>query len=203
MSSSSNRNKSKLEPIMASYNAQNILNPKGASAGFHASATAKRSLPPLSASQGANGAGHALSSSDPKRLKVSQRTAALMTVPSNAYTVLEGPIESDFDGELRTGNDVIEYYARYGHSAMIKVFFCNRTSPDSPFELLVVPRALRSKEHFTVTANGVVHERGDGVSEPEFTSIGEWLREQSIFNLMRHMRFFKYYRINKVGERCR
>lgn len=41
------------------------------------------------------------------------------------------------------GSDVIEYFARYGHTARIKVFHCNKRygrHEGSPYELLVVPR---------------------------------------------------------------
>lgn len=128
----------------------------------------------------------------------SYTSVAMGTLP-----LYEGAIEPDFNSDIQTGNDIIEYYARYGHSARIKVFYCNRASlrgHGSPYELIAVPRAYTDVEFYTVTAAGVVHHPADG-SDPEYTPIGEWLREQSIYNLMRQMRFFKYYMQNRFFSR--
>jgi len=115
---------------------------------------------------------------------------------ASTLPLYEGKIEEDFYSDITTGNDAIEYYARYGHGARIKVFYCNRAFPrgqGSPYDLVPVPRQCVDAEYYTVTAAGVVHHPGTPDEEPDYTPIGEWLREQSIYNLMRQMRFFKYY----------
>lgn len=51
-----------------------------------------------------------------------------------------GVIESDYDGELITALDAVEYYATYGHSANIQVFHLVRDTDDivpSPYTLRV------------------------------------------------------------------
>lgn len=130
-----------------------------------------------------------------KRQRSKVTLTSFTAVPAGALPLYEGVIEEDFHTDIRTGNDVIEYYARYGHGARVKVFHCNRALPPgqgSPYELTIVPRQCVDLEYYTITAAGVVH-HPDGPGEPEYTPIGEWLREQSIYNLMRQMRFFKYY----------
>lgn len=54
------------------------------------------------------------------------------------------------------------------------------------------------REYYTMTASGVVYVPGDPTFETEFIPIGEWLRETSIYNLMRTLRFFKYYFTQKM-----
>ncbi|GMH41668.1 hypothetical protein BSKO_09578 [Bryopsis sp. KO-2023] len=109
-------------------------------------------------------------------------------------------IEPDFKGKIWTGLDIIDYYSTYGHSAKVKVFHCNRGQPaneGSPYELLVVPKNHVNKQHYTFSASGVVYIPGPGL-DPEFTPIGEWLRELSTFNLMRELRVFKLYLRSKT-----
>jgi hypothetical protein len=51
-----------------------------------------------------------------------------------------GHLETDYDSELVTGMDVVEYYAMYGHSANIKLFHLNRDHDmdnPSPYALRV------------------------------------------------------------------
>jgi len=59
-------------------------------------------------------------------------------------------------------------------------------------------RAQVNAEYYTITASGVVYVPGDKNFETEFIPIGEWLRETSIYNLMRTLRFFKDYFSQKM-----
>ena len=110
--------------------------------------------------------------------------------------------ESDVDPEvanIKTSKDVIDYYIRHGHNAQIKLFHCN-TMPQgdnfNPYQLEVVDRQKVNTEHFTISSSGVVHVQS--ATHAEFTPLGEWIREQSIFNLLTQMKFFKYYIVNKM-----
>ena len=110
--------------------------------------------------------------------------------------------ESDVDPEvanIKTSKDVIDYYIRHGHNAQIKLFHCN-TMPQgdnfNPYQLQVVDRQKVNTEHFTISSSGVVHVQS--ATHAEFTPLGEWIREQSIFNLLTQMKFFKYYIVNKM-----
>ena len=100
---------------------------------------------------------------------------------------------------IKTSQDVIDYYIKHGHNAQIKLFHCN-TMPQgdnfNPYELQVVDRQKVNTEHFTISSSGVVHVQS--ATHAEFTPLGEWIREQSIFNLLTQMKFFKYYIVNKM-----
>ncbi|MEW5313903.1 MAG: hypothetical protein WDW38_005436 [Sanguina aurantia] len=109
-------------------------------------------------------------------------------------------IEPDFVHRIHTGVDVVQYYASYGHLARIKVFHCTKLRSSglvSPYELLVVTKdVLSSRDYHTMSASGVVQVWADG-SSPEFTPIGEWVREHSVYNRMRQLRFFRTYMLTR------
>ena len=51
-----------------------------------------------------------------------------------------GLLEADFDGEIATGMDVIEYYSTYGHFSNIKLFHLVSDDPSGhPYNLRVCP----------------------------------------------------------------
>lgn len=59
---------------------------------------------------------------------------------------------------------MIEYYARYGHEAKVKMFHCVKANPHgtgSPYDLLVVakealPPPRTGTSYYTMSASGVV-----------------------------------------------
>ena len=136
-----------------------------------------------------------------KRRSLSLRAAqgAVPEAPTPAnYRI--GLLEPDYPHEIVSGFDVVEYYATYGHAANIKLFHLNAVSPacsGNPYELNVVPRELVSADHYTMSASGVVHVHGGGEA-PEFIPLGTWLRELSVYNLMRQLRVFRLYLPRKM-----
>lgn len=81
--------------------------------------------------------GHARSVSTGKKRVI---THAEVPVPAKAGppNFRLGLLEADFDGELITGMDVIEYYSTYGHSANIKLFHLVSDDPiGHPYNLRV------------------------------------------------------------------
>ncbi|KXZ49087.1 hypothetical protein GPECTOR_23g2 [Gonium pectorale] len=81
-----------------------------------------------------------------------------------SLTAVMHQIEPDFRHRIFTGNDVIEYYARYGHDARVKLFHCLKANPHgagSPYDLTVVakeslPAARHGSSYYTMSASGVV-----------------------------------------------
>ena len=59
----------------------------------------RRSLPPLDSDEGA---------------APDEYTSGVLISPFAGLPIYEGTIEEDFVGSISTGNDVIQYYARYG-----------------------------------------------------------------------------------------
>ena len=104
---------------------------------------------------------------------------------------------------VKTGDDVIEFYARHGHDSPVKFFYCLLEDDPTtfspyflPYDLTVVSRDDVGSEYYTMSASGVVHMRSG--SQSEFTPLGEWMREKSIFNILTRLKFFKYYIVYKT-----
>ncbi|GIL89772.1 hypothetical protein Vretifemale_17476, partial [Volvox reticuliferus] len=109
----------------------------------------------------------------------------------NSLSAIMSIIEPDYRHRIFKGTDVIEYYARYGHDAKVKMFHCIKAYPHgagSPYDLTVVakealPAPKPGNSYYTMSASGVVQIFADG-SPAEYTPIGEWVRETSVYNMM-------------------
>ncbi|KAK3267509.1 hypothetical protein CYMTET_23939 [Cymbomonas tetramitiformis] len=110
--------------------------------------------------------------------------------------------EFDLLSYIKTGDDVVEFYARNGKESEVKFFYCNRADTGiqfRPYDLEVVSREEAGPEYFTLSASGVVHIKpGAHTAGSEFTALGEWMREKSIFNVLTRMKFFKHYLVYKT-----
>ena len=108
---------------------------------------------------------------------------------------LSNDIEAQIE-HITTGDQVVEFYARYGQSSGVKFFYCNQQPPGQllyrPYELEVCDRLdVNPESYFTMSAGGVVNVcRG---KETEFTALGDFMRDKSIFNALTRMKFFKHY----------
>ncbi|CAG9462898.1 unnamed protein product [Pedinophyceae sp. YPF-701] len=107
-------------------------------------------------------------------------------------------IVANFDGStvpgIETGDDVLEFYARFGQDAPIKFFYCIKADTGldfRPYDLEVVRREDVGNQYYTISATGVMKIRR-GV-QSEFISLAEWIREKTLFSLLRNIPFFKHY----------
>jgi len=112
-----------------------------------------------------------------------------------------GPVpleDANYDPDLipgiETGEDVIEFYGKNGQDSAVKFFYCNRAKESTrfrPYDLVVVPRQRVDSEYFTMSATGVMRiKRG---VQAEFTTLAEWVREKTLFDLISTIGFFKNY----------
>ncbi|GIL57271.1 hypothetical protein Vafri_12526 [Volvox africanus] len=126
-----------------------------------------------------------------------------MLVPEssqNSLSAIMSIIEPDYRHRIFKGTDVIEYYARYGHDAKVKMFHCIKAHPHgtgSPYDLTVIakealPAPKPGNSYYTMSASGIVQIFADG-SPAEYTPIGEWVRETSVYNMMKQLSFFRNY----------
>ncbi|GLC47993.1 hypothetical protein PLESTB_000047400 [Pleodorina starrii] len=103
---------------------------------------------------------------------------------------------------INTGEDVVEFYGKYGQDSAVKFFYCNR-APEGvrfrPYDLLVVQRQKIGPEYFTVSATGVMRiKRG---VQAEFTPLSEWVREKTLFDLISAIGFFRNYLTGRCFRR--
>jgi len=102
---------------------------------------------------------------------------------------------------LRTGEEAIAFFLKYGPSCPVKFVYLKRRFPPSsdtfrPYDLVVVPPKNLPADHFVMSAKGVVHiEPGE---PSEFHTLADWMRDAAAFNVCTAMRFFKHYLPRKV-----
>jgi dynein heavy chain len=100
---------------------------------------------------------------------------------------------------LVTGEDAANFFARNRGTASIKFVHLNSeyTGDDyRPYDLLVVRPEDTDKEHMVCSAMGMVRQAPHLPSQ--FTPLGDWMRERSMFYNLRSLRFFKYFKIAKA-----
>ncbi|KAG2451278.1 hypothetical protein HYH02_003884 [Chlamydomonas schloesseri] len=131
-------------------------------------------------------------------------------LPAEEEEVLEGPkvderdagYDPDMIPGINTGDDVVEFYGKFGQDSPVKFFYCNR-APEGmrfrPYDLLVVRRQKIGPEYFTVSATGVMRiKRG---VQAEFTPLAEWVREKTLFDLISAIGFFRNYLTGRCFRR--
>eukprot|EP01022_Parablepharisma_sp_SALTPOND_P014052 TRINITY_DN188_c0_g2_i1.p1 TRINITY_DN188_c0_g2~~TRINITY_DN188_c0_g2_i1.p1 ORF type:complete len:4549 (-),score=684.34 TRINITY_DN188_c0_g2_i1:241-13887(-) len=159
---------------------------------------------------------------------------------SNLFLVAGTPLYEQVKN-IKTGEDCIAFFARYGNTTGVKFLHCNRAVRNKeedgeekaaaeddfrPYDLQKVgEREKVNPEYFTISAQGVVHicpyqpkkksktsdedgkegeegtiilrrgggEKGETLLPTETYTLSEWMRESTLFNVLRKIKFFKYY----------
>lgn len=68
-----------------------------------------------------------------------------------------------------------------------------------PYDLLVTTREEVGPEYFTISATGVMHiKKGE---QSSFTSLGDWMKDEAMFNLISKIKYFRTYLIGRCFRR--
>lgn len=68
-----------------------------------------------------------------------------------------------------------------------------------PYDLLVTTREEAEPEYFTISATGVMHiKKGE---QSAFTSLGDWMKDEAMFNLISKIKYFRTYLIGRCFRR--
>lgn len=139
-----------------------------------------------------------------------------------AEDLLQGQPDEEWDEEamlkrelakLHTGEDVIAFFAKNGSNSSVKIVYCKRkehVDPTEfrPYDLEVISKLMEGStvstaaklgEHFTISATGVVHVCPG--QQSEHMSLGDWMHQCLMYNVLTSMNFFKYYIHGKVFGR--
>lgn len=139
-----------------------------------------------------------------------------------AEDLLQGQPDEEWDEEamlkrelakLHTGEDVIAFFAKNGSNSSVKFVYCKRKEHVDPTEFRpydleviselmegsTVSTAAKLGEHFTISATGVVHVCPG--QQSEHMSLGDWMHQCLMYNVLTSMNFFKYYIHGKVFGR--
>ena len=102
---------------------------------------------------------------------------------------------------LKNAFDVIEAFASGALQSEAESVYLNfsHSAHSSPYDLSVVLRTKANPEHFVITNFGIIHVYPDGMSD--FQTFAEWLREASMFTLMRQIPFFRQYKLKRFFKK--
>lgn len=105
---------------------------------------------------------------------------------------------------LRTGDDAISFFSRYGsHISMQGEFvYCIRAlTQDSfcPYSLTIVPKDHVQQEYFSISGSGVVHFQSGQPSE--CSSLADWSRQSFISRVLSSMPLFRLHLHRKALAR--
>jgi hypothetical protein len=96
--------------------------------------------------------------------------------------------------QLRTGEDAINFFAQHGANSPIKFVHLIRAQTGihfRPYDLVVLNPRDCGADYFTMSNAGLVHV---APGEPsEFIPLSEWMRQGTMFNMLRSIRFYKHY----------
>ena len=98
---------------------------------------------------------------------------------------------------LKTGDDAVNYFTGAPKSGEVK--FVHLLPPHEtfqPYTLKVVPAAVAvaKGDYFTMSKTGLVHcVLKKGSNATECISMSEWVRESTLFHLLRSLRYFKHF----------
>jgi dynein heavy chain len=113
--------------------------------------------------------------------------------------------------KLRTGEDVIAFFAKNGSNTPVKFVYCRRRQVTDengfrPYDLEVIPEMVEINkshvtssglgEHFTISATGVVYVCPG--QQSEYMSLGDWMHQCLMYSVLTSMNFFKFYIHGKV-----
>ena len=100
--------------------------------------------------------------------------------------------------QISDGYQTIEAFASGKLKSESESVYLNYAEPfrQNPYNLVVVTKTKANPEHFVVSKFGILCVYPDGTSDLQ--SFAEWLREASLFQILRQILFLKYYRLRKA-----
>ena len=143
-----------------------------------------------------------------------EKDAGPVTTKIQNALFVDATVQSTLNG-IKTGEDAISFFAKYGNTTPIKFINCIRNEkPGSidfrPYDLIKTrhgesQKELALDEYYTISANGIVHvwtekgkKKAEGDTSTEVISLSDWMHESTMFNIIRNIQFFKNYVIAKV-----
>lgn len=152
---------------------------------------------------GAPGAAATHEAADEENLRAAiERTVSKGSVHVGPQTVPR-PLQQASSAEqlpFVTDKDVINYFARFGADTDIKfAHLVPVQGPEyRPYDLRVVEIDEHCREYYTISPAGVIY---TCPGQPaECTTLAKWVRDSTMFNLLRSIRFFKHYLHRKAFQ---
>lgn len=121
--------------------------------------------------------------------------------------------------KLRTGEDAIKFFAKYGNSTPIKFLNCyeDKSPNKGPYDLLIehnMQKLANYSQYYTVSPTGIVRvfnntvadmrkKKEEGITTTsedttEYISLSDWMKESTQFNIVSNIHLFKNFSAIKL-----
>ncbi|KAL7709827.1 dynein heavy chain cytosolic putative [Lotmaria passim] len=119
--------------------------------------------------------------------------------PAKAAEVRVAPDDEPLLCNIHTAEDAVAFFTANGNSTSLKHVFLN-CAPKGlefrPYDLVATKKGCENPEHYILSATGVVHIRPGRPSE--VMTLADYMKEASLFNILRKIPFFKTFLLYKA-----
>ncbi|KAK7201222.1 dynein heavy chain [Novymonas esmeraldas] len=170
---------------------------------FHGSSPAAEKLTQVlrraEGTQGAADGAAAATASDDKDAELLRMIQKASRRPAKAHEKRVAPNDEPLLRGIHTSEDAVAFFTANGDSTSVKHVFLNRAPKKldfRPYDLVATKKGSEEPEHYILSATGIVHVRP---SRPaEVMTLADWMKEASLFNILRKIPFFKNFLLYKA-----
>ena len=95
---------------------------------------------------------------------------------------------------LKSGDDVISYFAKHGNETLLKFVFCVKSSDSDPYSLTVLhpdPFQRLPCDYYVITPTGIMHTTGEGFCYHH--KLSEWVSASADDKIIKSIPFFNSF----------
>ncbi|KAG5476406.1 hypothetical protein LSCM1_04109 [Leishmania martiniquensis] len=137
--------------------------------------------------------------SDDKDVELLRMIQKASRRPAKAREKRVAPNDGPFLRNIHTSEEAVAFFTANGASTSLKHVFLNRAPKGlefRPYDLVAAGKGSEEPEHYILSATGIVHVRPGRPSE--VMTLADWMKEASLFNILRKIPFFKNFLLYKA-----
>ncbi|TPP41138.1 Dynein heavy chain and region D6 of dynein motor family protein [Leishmania donovani] len=119
--------------------------------------------------------------------------------PARAREKRVAPKDEPILRNIHTSEEAVAFFTANGDSTSVKHVFLNYAPKGldfCPYDLVATKKGSEEPEHYILSATGIVHVRPGMPSE--VMTLADWMKEASLFNILRKIPFFKNFLLYKA-----
>ncbi|CAJ1027078.1 Dynein heavy chain, N-terminal region 2/Hydrolytic ATP binding site of dynein motor region/AAA domain (dynein-related subfamily)/Dynein heavy chain AAA lid domain/P-loop containing dynein motor region/AAA+ lid domain/P-loop containing dynein motor region D4/Microtubule-binding stalk of dynein motor/ATP-binding dynein motor region/Dynein heavy chain region D6 P-loop domain/Dynein heavy chain C-terminal domain containing protein, putative [Leishmania lindenbergi] len=141
----------------------------------------------------------AASVSDDKDMELLRMIQKASRRPTRAREKRAAPNDEPLLRNIHTSEEAVAFFTANGNSTSLKYVFLN-CAPKGldfrPYDLVATKKGSEEPEHYILSTTGIVHVQPGRFSE--VMTLSEWMKESSLFNILRKIPFFKNFVLYKA-----
>ncbi|KAG5501858.1 hypothetical protein JKF63_04128 [Porcisia hertigi] len=144
----------------------------------------------------------AISAADDKDVELLRLIQKASRRPARSHEKRVAPNDVPLLRNIHTSEDAVAFFTANGNSTAVKHIFLN-CAPKGldfrPYDLVTTKKGYEDPEHHILSATGIVHVRPGQPSD--VMTLADWVKEASLFNILRKIPFFKNFLLYKAFVR--